>query len=259
MTLASSPTSCALICALVLSPGIARADDAAAAKSGPLSATETAANEAAEKEAKARFRAELKREIAAFGMLALLSSSRDGAAKVKPSPWSRDPPAGAVPWASSIVDGPIEVRDHDDEDDGPAAPLATVSTIGKGDAAFDLDAFDGHPRTSRAHVMARLPGARSIGRVPGETIKRVVTAHYGGFRVCYEAGLRRRPRLAGRVAVKFVIDGTGTVTRASDAGSDLGDADVVACVVRGFMNLSFSASGDKMVWVVYPLVFSPAE
>src|SRR5262249_1515154 len=62
-------------------------------------------------------------------------------------------------------------------------------------------------------------GATSVsGRVPPEVIQRIVRQSYGRFRACYETALRRRPGLQGRVAIRFVIDRTGAVPQASDAG-----------------------------------------
>jgi len=86
----------------------------------------------------------------------------------------------------------------------------------------------------------------------------VVRESFGRLDLCYETGLRRRPGLAGRVVVKFVISRSGAVALASDAGSDLGDADVVGCVVRAFDSMTFPESIDSSVTVVYPLVFTPA-
>jgi hypothetical protein len=95
------------------------------------------------------------------------------------------------------------------------------------------------------------------GRIPREVIQRVVHENFGRFRFCYENGLRTNPALQGRVVVKFTIDRTGAVAMTADGGSDLADASVVQCVVRGFGNLSFPPPGGGMVTVVYPVVLSP--
>jgi hypothetical protein len=62
-----------------------------------------------------------------------------------------------------------------------------------------------------------------------------------------------------RVAVKFVIDRAGSVSTASDGGSDLPDQGVVSCVVRGFGNLSFPQPEGGIVTVVYPIIFNPGD
>jgi len=59
------------------------------------------------------------------------------------------------------------------------------------------------------------------GRLPPEVIQRIVRQNFGRFRLCYENGARTAPSLKGRVSVRFVIDRTGAVVGAADAGSDL--------------------------------------
>jgi hypothetical protein len=95
------------------------------------------------------------------------------------------------------------------------------------------------------------------GRLPPEAIQRIVRQNMGRFRLCYENGLRAQPSLSGRVEVKFVIGRDGVVVTAADAGSDLPDSDVRACVVRAFAGLSFPEPEGGIVTVVYPLLFTP--
>lgn len=118
----------------------------------------------------------------------------------------------------------------------------------------DRGGMRSHPNT----FTMRPGGSVNInGRLPAEVIQRIVRQNFGRFRMCYENGLRSNPELAGRVAVRFVIDRQGAVSLTSDGGSDLADKGVVGCVVSGFGNLSFPAPADGMVTVTYPLVFSP--
>jgi outer membrane biosynthesis protein TonB len=94
------------------------------------------------------------------------------------------------------------------------------------------------------------------GRLPPQTIRRLVRQQFGRFRGCYVDGARRNASLSGRVAVRFVIGRDGAVYRAEDAGSDLPDPAVIACVVSAFAELSFPAPDDGLVFVHYPIVFS---
>ncbi len=110
-------------------------------------------------------------------------------------------------------------------------------------------------RTSHFSVLG---GSTTVnGRMPPEVIQRVVRQNNGRFRGCYEAALRANPGLAGRVAVKFVIDRGGAVAIAADGGSDLPDEGVRRCVVSSFLSLSFPAPQGGTVAVVYPIMFSP--
>ena len=97
------------------------------------------------------------------------------------------------------------------------------------------------------------------GKLPPEVIQRIVRQNFGRFRLCYENGLRTNPALGGKVTVKFTIDGTGAVSKPSDGPSDLADKNVIACIVRGFSNLSFPQPPSGVVVVAYPIIFDPGE
>ncbi|MBS2016452.1 MAG: AgmX/PglI C-terminal domain-containing protein [Deltaproteobacteria bacterium] len=112
--------------------------------------------------------------------------------------------------------------------------------------------------TPKAPIM-RNPTIDTNGRLPAEVIQRIVRQNFGRFRLCYEAGLRSNPGLSGRVATKFVIDRNGSVSQASDAGSDLPDQQVVSCIVRSFHNLSFPSPEGGIATVTYPIVLAPGE
>lgn len=94
------------------------------------------------------------------------------------------------------------------------------------------------------------------GRLPPEVIQRIVRSNFGRFRVCYQAGLRDDPELAGRVTVKFVISRSGTVSNVV-ATTDMADSAVANCVSRAFYSLSFPQPEGGIVTVSYPIVFSP--
>jgi hypothetical protein len=123
---------------------------------------------------------------------------------------------------------------------------------------------NGHGLGNGVHVAKAPPVMRPIdfssnGRLPAEVIQRIVRQNFGRFRLCYEGGLRGNPGLSGRVTTKFVIDRTGAVSQASDAGSDMPSQQVVSCVVRSFQNLSFPMPEGGIATVSYPIAFSPGE
>jgi hypothetical protein len=96
------------------------------------------------------------------------------------------------------------------------------------------------------------------GRLPPEVVRRIVRQHLGKMRLCYERALTTKPNLQGRVSVRFVIAPDGRVRSASNAGSDLPDPAVVACVTAAFGALSFPRpEGGGVVVVTYPIVFRP--
>jgi hypothetical protein len=98
---------------------------------------------------------------------------------------------------------------------------------------------------------------RASGRLPPEVIQMTVRQNYAAFRRCYEQGLRRDPQLRGRVAARFVIDREGKVSNVTNGGSDLPDADVLACVFSEFYKVRFPAPEGGVVTVVYPIQFEP--
>jgi beta-lactamase regulating signal transducer with metallopeptidase domain len=97
----------------------------------------------------------------------------------------------------------------------------------------------------------------SVGRVAPEIIQQAVHANFGRFRRCYEDGLAKNPKLAGTVTVSYVIGLDGTTSQAADKESTMPDKDVVACIVRGFGNISYPKPEGGVVTVVYPVQFSP--
>lgn len=102
------------------------------------------------------------------------------------------------------------------------------------------------------------PGTLS-GNLPPSIIQSIVRQNFGSLRACYEDGLRRDPRLKGRVAVRFVIDRDGTVASVGPNSSDLPDPGVVACVVRSFEPLLFPRPRGGLVTVAYPISFIPGD
>jgi hypothetical protein len=97
------------------------------------------------------------------------------------------------------------------------------------------------------------------GRLAPEKIQHIVREKFGRFRLCYESGLATNSNLRGKVTVKFVIDRDGLLAMTEDAGSDLPDANVVACVVKGFGTLRFPPPDGGNVTAVYPIMFQPGD
>ncbi len=62
----------------------------------------------------------------------------------------------------------------------------------------------------------------------------------------------------GPSTVRFVIARDGSAANVAEAGSDLPNAKVVACVVHAYYGLSFPEPDGGIVTVVYPIVFSAA-
>lgn len=107
------------------------------------------------------------------------------------------------------------------------------------------------PRTDEPSPKAEVDGA-----LDKDLIRRIVRAHIGEVRYCYDEGLAHDPELAGRVVVDFVIGAEGKVTR-STAESDM-EGDVPDCIATAVSRWLFPRPADgKDVAVKYPFVLEP--
>ncbi len=89
-----------------------------------------------------------------------------------------------------------------------------------------------------------------------EEISRVVRAHLGPVRDCYERGLRHDASLAGRIHVSFTIGPQGKVIETRIQSDHLGDAEVATCLTREISSWTFPAPrGGGIVKISYPFVF----
>jgi hypothetical protein len=94
-----------------------------------------------------------------------------------------------------------------------------------------------------------------VGKLPPETIKRVIRANFPRFRACYESGLKKDPGLKGTVAVRFIIDNTGAIETANLAGGSMSDGSVSSCVLGVYKTISFPEPEGGKVMVTYPIDF----
>lgn len=217
------------------------------------------------------------KEAADFGMIGLINVGAGGDPNAPTAPWGREDSLGADPmsargnmWGDAIGDafgaGGLGLSGVGEGGGGrgEGIGLGNIGTLGHGAGTGTGQGFgNGHGRLGGAHK-TKAPSLRQgttqvNGRLPPEVIQRIVRQNFGRFRLCYENGLRTNPNLSGRVAVKFVIDRSGSVSTAQDGGSDIPDRGVVSCVVRGFGNLSFPQPEGGIVTVVYPLIFNPGD
>ncbi len=95
-----------------------------------------------------------------------------------------------------------------------------------------------------------------VGALDRELIRRVIHANIGQIRYCYESQLGRAPTLAGKVAIRFIITPTGTVSTASVAQSTVSHAELEACVAGRVRTWQFpKPRGGGVVVVTYPFLF----
>jgi len=119
------------------------------------------------------------------------------------------------------------------------------------------------PSSNRSHVGFRLAlsteGADSLtnGR-SGASIQRVVMENMAELRYAYTKRLRDKPKMAGKVTVKFAIDEFGTVIFAQMVESTLNDSkleNTVVTKVKSWVFEEINKPGD-ITEVIYPFIFS---
>jgi len=98
------------------------------------------------------------------------------------------------------------------------------------------------------------------GSLSKEVIRRIVHRHINEVKFCYERQLAQRPDLSGRVAIKFIISGTGAVQMAAVADSTLGNAQVENCIAQAVRRWTFpQPEGGGIVIVTYPFQLTAPE
>ncbi len=154
-------------------------------------------------------------------------------------------------------------------DEAPAPPNeregidpldATLRTPPKVDVAATPPKIEPVPKPEKpAEAPTETAEPRVTGRLIPEVIQRVVRLNFGRFKACYVRALAQKPKLEGRVIVKFVIDSTGTPTSVVDGGSDIDFPPMQECVASAFEALSFPSPGEGSAIVTYPIAFSAHE
>ncbi len=106
-----------------------------------------------------------------------------------------------------------------------------------------------------ARVLVTDQAPTSTGGLAGEQVSRVVRAHQGALRACFEAEAQRNPNLRGGVTLAWQIDKAGNVTGASLAGSTLNNPRVEGCMIRQVRAWHFPPSDTPTSVASYPFRF----
>ncbi len=97
-----------------------------------------------------------------------------------------------------------------------------------------------------------------LGALDRSLIDAVIKRHMNQIRYCYQRELTKKPNLAGKVVIKFVIAKDGSVSSASKKSSTMNNGAVEQCIVGRFMRMKFpEPKGGGIVIVSYPFLFSP--
>jgi hypothetical protein len=93
------------------------------------------------------------------------------------------------------------------------------------------------------------------GGLDPDEINAVIQRNIGQVRFCYEQALQSLPDLSGRVAIRFIIGGSGHVNIADVTNSSLKNRSVEGCIVSRLKTWKFpEPRGGVNVRVTYPFV-----
>jgi hypothetical protein len=142
--------------------------------------------------------------------------------------------------------------------------LGNLNTIGHGGGGGSGSGYGrgagglGGRRGSAPQI--RSGAAMVKGSLSKEVIRRIVQRHINEVKFCYERELAKRPDLAGRVSIKFIISGTGAVQMAVVEESTLGNAGVENCIAGAVKRWTFpQPEGGGIVIVTYPFQLTSPE
>jgi Redoxin len=136
--------------------------------------------------------------------------------------------------------------------DGPDGSAESGQGIGLG----NLGRLAPGGYESKSHATVRVADIHATGDLPVEIIRRIMRQELGRYRLCYEEGLRKNPKLAGRLSGHFTIGKDGTIeSDPSVTKSRLADDRVVQCVLNGMRALSFPQPNAGVVNVDFELLF----
>jgi hypothetical protein len=113
--------------------------------------------------------------------------------------------------------------------------------------------------STKVEATTTLVAPTVLGSIDPQSVRRVVRAHAGQIRACYESALSRTPGIAGKVVVQWVIGSDGRVTKVQIAESSLKSADIEGCLQTKIATWRFpKPTGGGLVVVNHPFVFRPA-
>ncbi|HUP57463.1 MAG TPA: TonB family protein, partial [Bdellovibrionota bacterium] len=134
---------------------------------------------------------------------------------------------------------------------GGAAGIAGDKDVGYGKGAHASVNGQG-----RSFVSLDPSGSDVAEGLTKDQVGAVIHRHMSEIRYCYEAAMIRSPDVEGKLAVKFVIGGAGSVKTAGVAQSSLGDPKLDDCVMQRLTRWKFpNPRGGVDVAVNYPFVF----
>ncbi len=160
-------------------------------------------------------------------------------------------PIGDISSALGRGEGLVAVRER-----VGAPPIVTVAAPRTSRLATVEAAFAALRELPKAPVMVKLPHG-----LTSEEVRGGVRERFGVFKGCYEALLKRRPAVSGRVELAYGISGNGKIVAPSvSIDRTLEEPDFRGCVDKGIASLRYptwSNDPSATTSVKYPINFAP--
>ncbi|MDX2011308.1 MAG: AgmX/PglI C-terminal domain-containing protein [Myxococcaceae bacterium] len=142
---------------------------------------------------------------------------------------------------------------------GPAGAGLSIGRIGPGRPTGSPAGFGLNP--SRKQLVTPGDGPKELlgNGLERDVVMAVIRRHQSEITFCYESALTQNPALAGKVAVSFTIDGSGSISEAQIAESGLNNENVEACMLSRIRRWKFpEPKGGGVVVITFPWVFHVA-
>ena len=143
---------------------------------------------------------------------------------------------------------------------GSASGLGGTGTRGRGGGSSGFGSGQGNFGPKGEGGIGRIGGDPIIlGALDKSLIDRVIKRNMNQIKYCYQKQLNASPTLNGKIVVKFVISGDGSVSQAKTHSSTMdGGGAVQSCINDRFLRFQFpEPRGGGIVIVKYPFLFSP--
>lgn len=153
------------------------------------------------------------------------------------------PPAPRVLLADELPYRPAHLRAHDTKAEAHGSRDASRES----GAGREPGKRPYHPAPGIVvDVVAGGAGGMGEGaEAPAPDLQRAARSRgYWPFRQCYEEGLRRDPRVSGKVSLELAVSPSGAVDRSVVTSATVRDEIVAACVAREAQHLGLPASGS---------------
>jgi hypothetical protein len=190
---------------------------------------------------------------------------------VAPTPVA--PPDVAPPSVAPPAEAPLEGSGPSGAEGRTARRQAVLDLLTDGRSAAALDVIAASPgrafdpeladeMTPKIYIeRSTVPQVRQLkatieGPLDKDIVRRIVRAHINEVRFCYNQGLARDPRLAGRLEIEFAILDDGKVGTATVRQSSLADPRVGDCTANAVRRWTFPKP-EKVTKVIYPFDLQP--